>query len=40
MNENFMVGFGAGIIACNLFMVSVGVCLILLGYTNIDFILT
>ena len=39
MNEYYAVGFGVGIIACNLFMVVVCVVLLSMGYTEIDFIL-
>ena len=39
MNEHLVVGFGVGIIACNLVMLGICVVLLSMGYTEIDFIL-
>ena len=39
MNDDHVMGFGAGIIACNVVMVAICVVLLSMGYTEIDFIL-
>ena len=39
MNDDHVLGFGAGIIACNVVMVAICVVLLSMGYTEIDFIL-
>ena len=39
MNDDHVLGFGAGIIACNAVMVAICVVLLSMGYTEIDFIL-
>ena len=39
MNDDHVLGFGAGIIACNVVMVVICVVLLSMGYTEIDFIL-
>ena len=39
MNDDHIVGFGVGVIACNLDMVGICVVLLSMGYTEIDFIL-
>ena len=39
MNDDHVLGFGAGIIACHVVMVAICVVLLSMGYTEIDFIL-